>query len=211
MEAQEILERAHQPGDLPEGWTVIPLDRNAVRMAILGWAGGAVVGFGLFILLWIVVANVIGIIQILFLAALAFIGIGSSILLVEKVRQFVDADRYLIVMTPETFVQQTGNRTITLPMYEIGHITLRGVFGGDATYSTRDERDYRTAIITPGQILGGRQSHRRRRTPDSLAFVDLRDGSDITVAKDNAFTDLPVLDELLRNYVDAARKAHNVT
>ncbi|HKD74723.1 MAG TPA: hypothetical protein VKB76_04480, partial [Ktedonobacterales bacterium] len=97
MEAQEILERAHQPGDLPEGWTVIPLDRNAVRMAILGWAGGAVVGFGLFILLWIVVANVIGIIQILFLAALAFIGIGSSILLVEKVRQFVDADRYLIV------------------------------------------------------------------------------------------------------------------
>jgi hypothetical protein len=211
MEAQEILEHARQPGDLPEGWTVIPLDRKAVRMAVLGWAGGAVVGFGLCVLLWTAVHTAISIFHVIVFAVLGFVGVGSLVLLADKVRQLIDADRFLIVMTPDTFVEQTGNRLVALPMHEIGHITLRGVFGGDTSYATRDERDYRTAVVSPIQLLGGRQTHRRRRTPDSLAFVDLRDGSDITVAKDNAFTELPILDELLRNYVEAARKAHNVT
>ncbi len=211
MEAQEILERARQPGDPPEGWTVIPIDRKAVRMSILGWAGGAAVGFGLFVWIWLAVHTNISIIHIIIFAVLAFVGIGSLILLAEKVRQLADAERYLIVMTPETFVQQTGNRVVSLPMHEIGHITMRGVFGGDATYTTRDDSDFRAAVVSPMQLLGGRRTQRPRRTPDSLAFVDLRDGTDITVAKDNAFAELPILDQLLRTYVDAARKAHNVT
>lgn len=205
MDPDDILARARQAGDPPEGWTVIPLDRKSVRTATLGWGGSAIVGFGLFAVILGTVYNVIGPIHIIILAVLAFIGVGSLYLMMKKVRQLLDAEHYLVVMTPELFVEQTGRHVISLPMGAIGHITLRGVFGGDASTTVVDERDYRNAVVGFGQLLGGRQNHRPRRTPDSLSFVDTRNDEVIKIAEDNTFTDLPVLEELLRAYVEAAR------
>src|SRR6266702_8605154 len=48
MEATEILEKARAGGELPNGWVVLPLLRNKVRLGILGWIAGAIVGFGFF-------------------------------------------------------------------------------------------------------------------------------------------------------------------
>ena len=48
MEATEILEKARAGGELPKGWIVLPLLRNKVRLGILGWIAGAIIGFGLF-------------------------------------------------------------------------------------------------------------------------------------------------------------------
>ena len=49
MEATEILEKARAGGELPKGWVVLPLLRNKVRLGILGWIAGAIVGFGFFV------------------------------------------------------------------------------------------------------------------------------------------------------------------
>lgn len=204
MDPEEILAQARQPGEPPEGWTIIPLDRKSVQIAMLGWIGGAIVGLGLFALLLAAVYSVISPIHIVLLAILAFVGFGSLYLAGKKAVQLRDAAHYLVVMTPELFIQQTGKHIITLPWNAIGHITLRGVFGGEAAVTVADERDYRTGVVGFSQMLGGRQNNRPRRSPDSLSFVDLRNDMVIKVAEDNSFTDLPVLEELLRNYVDAA-------
>src|SRR5579875_3911821 len=112
-------------------------------------------------------------------------------------------------MTQDAYVQQRGAQVIGVPMKDIAHITLRGVFGGDASYSQVDERDYRNAVLGVGQIFGGVRPRRARRTPDSLAFIDTRTDEPVIIAEDNSFTDLPVLDELLRTYVENARRRKN--
>ena len=201
---EQILATARQEGDLPQGWTVIPLHVKTVQRAILNWLGGAVVGLALFALLFAAVHDDLGFFSVIALAALAFVGIGSSYLVVKNVLVLRDKERQLIVMTPHLYVQQRGARIISVPMDQIGHITLRGVFGGDASYSTVNEHDPKYAVMGVGQMFGGARSRRPRRTPDSLAFVDMRDESAITVAEDNSFAELPILEELLRNYVDSA-------
>ena len=51
MEATEILEKARAGGELPKGWIVLPLLRSKVRLGILGWIAGAIIGFGLFVVM----------------------------------------------------------------------------------------------------------------------------------------------------------------
>ena len=206
IDAEQILATARQEGDVPQGWTIIPLHIKTVQRAILNWIGGAIVGLGLFALLFAAVHDVLGVVSIIALGAMAFVGIGSLYLALKNVRMLLDKDRQLIVMTPEYYVQQRGDRIVSVPMDQISHITLRGVFGGDASYSTIDERNPNNAVIGFGQMLGGVRPRRPRRTPDSLAFVDTRDDSAITVAEDNSFAELPILEELLRNYVESSRR-----
>jgi hypothetical protein len=205
-DATEILAATHQDV-LPEGWTVVPLDEAAVRRSILSWLGGAVVGLGLFALLFATTRDVHGIITLpnFLLVILGFIGVGSLWLMVKYIRKYTDRARQIIVMTPEWFVQQQGDKISSIPLIDIENITLRGVFGGDASYTQVNESDPRHAVLGFGQIMGGSRARRPRRTPDSLAFVDSRTGQVITIAEDNSFTDLPVLEELLRTYVEGAR------
>jgi hypothetical protein len=208
--AEEILQAARQPDAvLPNGWTVIPLNLDAVRRSILGWIGGALVGVVLFALLFVTVHDVLTPISLssFLLVLLAFIALGSTWLVIKYIRLYGDRSRQLIVMTPNLYVQQRGANITSVPMDAIEHITLRGVFGGDASYTQVNDRDVSHAVMGLGQMLGGSQARRARRTPDSLAFVDTRTDKPVTVAEDNSFTDLAVLEELLRTYVDNARRA----
>lgn len=207
MDAEAILEKARQPGDPPENWTIIPLNRREVRRTLLGWIGGALVGYVLFGLLLAVVYNSLSFIPVALLAILLFVGVGSTILIAKNARMLADADRHVIIMTPDYYVQQRGGTIIMVPMDAIGNITLRGVFGGDASVVQSQDLDVNNAVMSLGRFMGGSAHRRQRRTPDSLAFVDGRTEEVITVADDNSHTDLPVLDELLRNYVEAARRA----
>lgn len=207
LDAEQILQTARQSEEPPQGWTVIPLDEKTVKRAILNWIGSAIVGVGLFGLLFAAVHDDLTFFPLFLLAVLAFVGGGSLWLVLKNVRLLTDKARQLIVMTPENYVQQRGARIIVVPMSEISHITLRGVFGGDASYSTVDDRDLKNAVMGVGQMFGGGARPRRaRRTPDSLAFVDARDDSPVVIAEDNSFAELPVLEELLRTYVDNARR-----
>ena len=51
MEATEILEKARAGDELPKDWIVLPLLRSKVRLGILGWIAGAIIGFGLFVVM----------------------------------------------------------------------------------------------------------------------------------------------------------------
>jgi hypothetical protein len=211
LDAASILQTARQEGDLPQGWTVIPLNVKAVQRAILSWLGGAAVGIGLFVLLLVAInGSGLGFGSAIILGLLAFVGLGSLWLAIKNVALLNDRERQLIVMTPELYVQQRGAKIVSVPMGEIAHITLRGVFGGDASYTTINESDPNNAVLGFGSLFGGVRPRRPRRTPDSLAFVDARTDEPITIAEDNSFADLPVLEEILRNYVDTANRARKI-
>lgn len=203
MEPKDILATARQPGDLPEHWTVVPLNQAIVRQSALLWTGGALVGFALLVGLYLAIRDIFSFtsFQFVLMVILGFIGVGSAYVAYSKFRKLFDADRYLIVLTPELFVEQQGAKITAVPLREISNLTLRGVFGGDLTFAQRDERDPRAAALGVGQLFGGRQMHRPRRTPDSLAFVDLRTDTPVVVAEDNSFAELPILEELIRDYI----------
>lgn len=201
MDPETILQRAQEPGDLPAGWTVIPLNRQIVRQSVWYWVMGTAVGFGLFALLFASVAGQFYLVSIatILLAVLGFVGGGSAYLAIQKLLMLADAERYIIVLTPDHFVQQRGAQVIAVPTDAIEAITLRGVFGGvDDTLA--QDRDVLNASMNFTRFLGGTQRHRTRRTPDSLAFVDRRNQQEVVVAEDNSFTELPVLEEYLRRY-----------
>jgi hypothetical protein len=210
-QAAQILQTARLSDEqLPEGWTVIPVNQQTVRKQAWGWAGSALVGavFGS----WILVALYpsFNIFSLGILGVCAFLAIGSIVLLVRALRLLLDANRHLIVLTPELYVQQRGDRIISVPMRSIDHITLRGVFGGDAAYTQRSDLQVENAVMSFGRMFGGNQMRRARRTPDSLAFIDARTDAPITIAEDNSFAELPVIEELLRNYVTSARNARKI-
>ncbi|MBA3823356.1 MAG: hypothetical protein H0X24_05530 [Ktedonobacterales bacterium] len=210
-QADQILQTAHQnEAQLPEGWTVIPVNRQTVQRQILGWSGSTLLGLVLGGALLAAIYPTFSIITLALLAVLAFLALGSLWLLIRSARLLMDADRHLIVLTPDLYVQQRGSRIISVPMGEIDHITLRGVFGGDPSYTQNSEVSVDNAVLSVGRMLGGSRTHRARRTPDSLAFVDARTDAPIMVAEDNSFAELPVIEELLRNYVNSARNARKV-
>ncbi len=209
MDAEEILTIARTATEPPESWTVIPLNQQITRQAAILWTGGSLVGFGLMIWLYIAVANIFSFysIQFFFMLVLGFIGVGSAFVVVGRVRKLLDADHYLIVLTPEVFVQQRGKTITEVPLRNVANLTLRGVFGGNVAYTQYDERDPRNAAFSLNQMLGGRQTQRARRTPDSLAFIDTRTDSPVIIAEDNSFGELPIIEELIRQYVESMPRA----
>src|SRR5712691_8637528 len=112
MEAAEILERARASGEeTPPGWLVLPLLKNKLTSGILGWAVGAIIGFGLFAF----IASVTipynfqqGVFTGCFATALMlitlFIGGGSLWSLIVDARRLRHIEQYLIVITPDDFV-----------------------------------------------------------------------------------------------------------
>lgn len=206
MEPSEILRIALQPGEPPVGWTVIPINRENVRRSIFGWTLASLLGFGLMAVLLSFIFDVFSVFSLpfLFILIMGFLGIGSAYLVVKKIRVLSDADHHLIVLTPDLYVQRTGAKVTAVPLTQVSNVTLRGVFGGSMS-SKLDDTDVKVAAMSANQFFGGRQLHRTRRTPDSLAFVDARDGSIVTVAEDNSFAPLEVLEEYLRQYTDGSR------
>src|ERR1700751_1088723 len=100
MEATEILEKARAGGELPEGWIVLPLLRNKVKLGILGWIAGVIVGFGLFAVMvpYMIPHNyqfgaIAAIISTVILAMVLFIGIGSIWQIIVDTRRLLEADK----------------------------------------------------------------------------------------------------------------------
>ncbi len=206
MDTNELLQIAKSQEQPPPGWTVITLNRGNILYATTGWALSLLLGFSLMLALYISSYNSLNPLIIIFLGILGFIAVGSAYLLIKKLIMLTHLDQYIIVLTPEQYVQQQRAKIIDVPLIDIDHITLRGVFGGGIAMSKYDQRDPRNATLTIPEFLGGRQSHRQRRTPDSLAFIDTRTNTLIVVAEDKSFAELGVLEELLRDHVNEARK-----
>ncbi len=219
MEAAEVLAIARS-GNPPSNWVVLPLRRHQVGFAILGWAFGTVMGLGLFLGLFLATwpenfqHGPLGIILTsFFLLLLGFTGFGSLWLLVKDSLRLLRADRSMIVITPDVYCKQDGNKIDFVPLEEIAYITVRGTKPPNqqaswATYNAGpavDEEDQRIAGGGPmGQLFSG--NRRKPRGPTSVAFIDLRTEKRVIVTEDHSYAHPYELGETLRSYVEARLK-----
>src|SRR5690348_8882670 len=132
MEAAEILDRARSSEEAPPGWLVLPLLKRKVQVGILGWALGIIIGFGMFAFIASVTIPynyqqgvLSGCFTTILLGIGLFIGAGSIWAMVFDVRRLRDADRHIIVITPEDFVKQEGNKIVHVPLVYVRHVTAR--------------------------------------------------------------------------------------
>jgi hypothetical protein len=221
MQAEEILTRARAGDELPQGWLIFPLLRNKVLLSMGGWLFGIVMGLFLFVL---VVPIVIpsnyqrgfgtALITTILLGIFLFIGLGSLWSLITDIWRLKHADRYMMVLTPDDFVKQDGNKIIHVPCVNIRHVTARGIPPPDRTPPTGDVVEQvsgvgegvaslffgRRATSEPGSRRKG------RRTPTTLAFVDTRTDSEVIVANDKSFGDTFYIAALLKEYAGSAQQ-----
>src|SRR2546421_9013762 len=138
MEATEILEKTRAGGELPNGWVILPLLRNKVRLGILGWIAGAIVGFGFFaVMVPLMIPHnylygpIPALVSTLLLGMVLFIGIGSVWQIIVDTRRLLEADKHIIVITPDDFVMQDVEDIRHVPLMYIRHITARGIVPPD--------------------------------------------------------------------------------
>src|SRR5215467_15893688 len=221
MEADEILSRARSSPEGPHGWIILPISRRNLGMAILGWAFGMVLGLGLFA----AVASVVvptnfqrglaaAIITSVLLAMLLFIGLGSLWTLIIDIQRLRHSDKHVIIITPEDFVKQEGNKIIHVPLVNVRHVTARGKAPVDRTAPEgsqleeipRSGENVAGFLFGRGLIPSGARNRRRRmRTPTSLAFVDTRTDSEVTVVTDEVYGDPFMIAALLKQYAAAVQ------
>jgi hypothetical protein len=224
MEATEILEKARAGGELPNGWVVLPLLRNKVRLGILGWIAGAIVGFGLFVLIipYMVPHNylygpIAALISTLILGMMLFVGIGSVWQIIVDTRRLVEADKHIIVLTPDEFVMQDGDKIQHVPLMYVRHITAHGIVPPDRTAP-------KGAVVSNmphvGENLSGflfgrgfiptvsrwRIRRRAKHTPSMLAFIDSRTNTEVIIKDYNLYGDPATIATLMQDYTSSVQR-----
>jgi hypothetical protein len=226
MDAEEILAKTTLNGELPEGWIVFPLLKGKVLWGLAGWVLGALMGLGLLVLIVPIVvpsnyqhgiAPII--LTTILLGVLLFIFIGSLSMLIIDIRRLLQSDQHVMVLTNTDFVKREGSKTIQVPLTEIRHITPRGRAPIDRT--APEGTALRTVPRMGESMFGlvfGRgtteegQRHRRKRmrTPTSLAFMDGRTETEVTVVNDDVYGDPFTLAKVIEQYIISAKAAESV-
>lgn len=231
MNSPEILMQARSGSNAPHEWVVLPLLRSKLIWGIVGWVLGVLMGLGLFALLASIVipynyehGAFPAIFSTILLGILLFIGLGSAWSLLADIRRLRHIEQHIIVITPDTFVKQEGDRIINVPLMYVRHVTARGAAPPNASYDAstsgassagrqRSEASLHSAGESMGAFFIGRGftpsganwRRKRMRTPTSLAFVDSRDDSEVTVVTDDAYGDPFMIAALLKQYCKAAQ------
>jgi hypothetical protein len=224
MHADDILTRVRAEAELPENWIVFPLLRPKIAMAILGWISGITIGGGLLALVTPIVIPgnyergiVAAIVTTLILCMLAFIFVGSLVLLVLDIRRLSEIEKHLIVITDEDFVKQEGTKIIQVPLLHKRYVTARGhtPIANNPSANTKDRgtslrqipgiRDNTLGMFLGRGATGTAKTRRTRmRTPTSLAFIDARTEKEITVVNDEAYGDPFFIAAVLKEHAAAA-------
>jgi len=224
MEATEILEKARAGGELPNGWVVLPLLRNKIRLGILGWIAGAIVGFGFFaslVPLMIPHNYLYGLIPALIstviLGMMLFVGIGSVWQIIVDTRRLLEADKHIIVITSDEFVMQDGEDIRHVPLMYIRHITARGIVPPDRTAP-------KGAVVSNmphvGENLSGflfgrgfiptvsrwRTRRRAKHTPSTLGFIDSRTNTEVIIKDYNLYGDPSTIATLMKDYTSSVQR-----
>jgi hypothetical protein len=223
MEPEMVLSTARS-GSVPSGWNVWPMRRDRVKRSIWGWAATTVVAFAMLIPVIIVTVphnfengDFGFFVSGLLLAILAAVAFGGLCITLYDIWRLRHANEYLLVMTPTDLVRADPKKIVHVPMDKIGYITLRGVKTQQyrpATSVSLDDmaREQSSALrsISAGAALNRMvgNANFRRRPPEapSLAFVDLRDDSEVVIATDNTFDELIALNEVLWSHVEKAER-----
>jgi len=151
-----------------------------------------------------------------------FICLGSLWALITDVLRLVHADKHMMVLTPEDFVKQEGNKIIHVPCINIRHVTARGLPPPDRTPPTGSVVDQVSGIGDNAASLvfgrrvvnyiagrdGGEGNSRRRgrRTPTSLAFIDTRTDREVIITNDKSFGDTFQIAAVIKQYAEAAQQ-----
>ncbi len=201
MEATEILEKARAGGELPNGWVVLPLLRNKVRLAILGWIAGAIVGFGFFALMIPIMIPhnylygfIPAFISTVILGVVLFIGVGSIWQIIVDTRRLLEADRHIIVITPDEFVMQDGEDIRHVPVVSnMPHVgeNLSGLMFGRGLIPT---------------VSKWRARRRAKHTPSTLAFIDSRTDTEVIIKDYNLYGDPSTIATLMKEYASSVQR-----
>jgi hypothetical protein len=221
MDSSRILEQARTGPGTPQGWVVLPLDRARVILAICGWIFGAVLGLGLFIILALIMIpfNYLhgagpAIFSTILLAVVLFIGLGSIWALTVDIRRLLSPQKHVIIITPDAFVKQEGEKIIHVPLMCVRNVTVRGPArpadrsADNAGLDIRSHRGDNLIGFVAGRGFtssGSRWRRGRMRTPTALAFIDTRTDREVTVVTDDSFGDPFMIAALLKQYARSAQ------
>lgn len=215
MESSEILDKVRASSTVSQGWVVLPLSRNNIIVGMLGWASGVLLGFGLFAIMAISTIPhnyqygiIPALITTIFLVFFLFVGLGSLWSLFLDARRLIQADKHVIVITPDTFVKQEGKKIINVPLMYVRHVTARGAPPPDRSTKSAENRPNpnvgeNVLSLFAGRGLtssGMRWRLKRMRTPTTLAFVDSRTESEVLVVDDKSHGDPFMIAALLKQY-----------
>jgi hypothetical protein len=224
MEASEILEKARAGGELPNGWVVLPLLRNKVRLGILGWIAGAIVGFGFFALMvpLMIPHNYLfgffpALISTVILGMMLFVGIGSVWQIIVDTRRLLEADNHIIVITPDEFVMQDGEDIRHVPLMYIRNITARGIVPPDrsapkgAVVSNMPHVSENLSGFLFGRgliptVSRWRMRRRAKHTPSTLAFIDSRTNTEVIIRDYNLYGDPTKIASLMQDLTSSVQR-----
>ena len=211
METGEILEQAKAGEEAPYGWIVLPLQRGKVIWGIIGWIFGIIMGLGLFVAVALTVIPynyehgvLPAILSTVFLGVLLFIGLGSAWALFSDVQRLRRSDQHMIVITPEDFVKQEGDKIVHVPLAYVRYVTARGKRPPDRTAKANipNAKENTLGFLFGRGLMPSGENWRRSRmrTPTSLAFLDTRTDTEVIVTNDASFGDPFMIAALLKEY-----------
>ena len=224
MEATEILAKAKAGGELPKGWVVLPLLRDKVKLGILGWICGVIIGFGFFVLMvpFMIPHNYQygpfpALASTLLLAMVLFIGVGSIWQIIVDTRRLLEADKHIIILTPDEFVAQDGEKIIHVPLMYVRHITARGIAPVDRT---PPQDPVVSNMPHVGDSLCGlffgrgliptvsrwRMRRRAKHTPSTLGFIDSRTNNEVLIKNYNQYGDPHILAALMQDSTSSVQQ-----
>jgi len=229
MDASEILQQARSDPHAPHGWVVMPLLRNKLLVGMSGWVLGIIMGLGLFgVLATIMIpynyqhGAFAAIFSTVLLGIFLFIGLGSLWSLIMDIQRLRHLNEHIIIITPDAFLKQEGDKVTHVPLMYVRHVTARGAAppehinadtrGRGNRMNSADTSIHSTSDNFVGFFAGRgftnsgmRWRRKRMRTPTSLAFVDSRNDREITVVTDDAYGDPFMIAALLKEYCKTAQ------
>lgn len=219
MESDQILAKVNAGESLPDSWLVFPLLRQQLILALFGWVGGMILGGGLFALMAPIMIphnyqNGVfsAIVSTVLLAIVLYVFIGSIWAFISDLRRLQHISQHVIIITPNDFVQQEGQKITHVPLEYVKHVTARGTPPVDRSLETarQDAQISSVGASMAGFFVGrgvaesgqrGAGSVRKRmRTPTTLAFIDERTDKEVIVVTDKAYGDPFSIAAYLKEY-----------
>ena len=156
-------------------------------------------------------------ISTMILGTMLFVGIGSVWQIIVDTRRLLEADKHIIVITPDEFVMQGGEEIRHVPLMYIRHITARGIIPPDqaapkgAVISNMPHVSENLSGFLFGRgliptVSRWRIRRRAKHTPSTLGFIDSRTNTEVIIRDYNLYGDPTKIAILVQNLTSSAQR-----
>lgn len=221
MESVQILAQTNTQEGVPQDWLVFTLMRRTVMIGVLGWIFGALLGGALFALIAPIMIPhnymngvLSAIATTIILLIVLYVCLGSLWSMFVDIQRLRQADKHVIIITPDDFVKQEGKKIIHVPLEYVKYVTVRGTAPVDRSMeSARQDAQVGNIGEGLGSLFLGRRAAeanrrgikpKRMRIPTSLAFIDSRTNTEVMVVTDKSYGDPFYIAAHLKEYVRSA-------